>query len=110
MYSVNFNEEEKKKRRKAGDSAFADGGSDALQGSSVPFMPEEDEASVPPFNGGGLGKGEVFGKTLYASSFGGDKDSSAPASPFAAGGDAPAKPKLQAPVISISISLCSIRL
>ena len=98
MYSVNFNEEEKKKRRKAGDSAFADGGSDALHGSGVPFMPEEDEASVPPFNGGGLGKGEVFGKTLYASSFGNDNDNNNGLSPLSGGEAAPAKPKLQAPV------------
>ena len=39
MFSVNFNEEEKKKRR-ADDSAFADSGSNMFAAAGVPFRGE----------------------------------------------------------------------
>ena len=72
MYSVNFNEEEKKKKRKAGDSAFADTGGNAFETGGVPFLQGENENVTQPaaFDAGGFGNDAVFGKTRYASSLG----------------------------------------
>ena len=62
MYSVNFNEEEKKKKRKAGDSAFADTGGNTFETGGVPFLQGENENVTQPaaFDAGGFGNDAVF--------------------------------------------------
>ena len=97
MFSVNFNEEEKKKRR-ADDSAFADSGSNTFAAAGVPFLQGEDEEAMQPAvpDSGVLGKDAVFGKTLYASTLDKGVDSQAAPSPLTGGDAAQAKPGVAA--------------
>ena len=69
MYSVNLNEENKKRKREMGD--FAAGNEhDSLLGAKTPFRQGIDEGNpMEQTFSGGYGKDAVFDNTLYASSF-----------------------------------------